>query len=244
MSEENNLVLVTGASGGIGSAICKKFSEKKYKLILTSSSLEKLNKLKELYGEQNYYYNLDLSDTKNLEESLNKIINNHKNISVLINNAGITDDGLILRMKYSQWLNVLNTNLNSNFLIIKAILPSMISNKRGKIIGISSIVALTGNPGQANYVSSKSGMLGLYKSIALEVARRNINVNVISPGFISSKMTDKLNEDQKNKYLNQIPLKKFGEPEDVASLVYFLSSDDASYITGQNFHVNGGLLMV
>ncbi len=244
MSEENNLVLVTGASGGIGSAICKKFSEKNYKLILTSSSLEKLNKLKELYGEQNYYYNLDLSDTKNLEESLNKIINNHKNISVLINNAGITDDGLILRMKYSQWLNVLNTNLNSNFLIIKAILPSMISNKRGKIIGISSIVALTGNPGQANYVSSKSGMLGLYKSIALEVARRNINVNVISPGFISSKMTDKLNEDQKNKYLNQIPLKKFGEPEDVASLVYFLSSDDASYITGQNFHVNGGLLMV
>ena len=244
MSEENNLVLVTGASGGIGSAICKKFSEKKYKLILTSSSLEKLNKLKELYGEQNYYYNLDLSDTKNLEESLNKIINNHKNISVLINNAGITDDGLILRMKYSQWLNVLNTNLNSNFLIIKAILPSMISNKRGKIIGISSIVALTGNPGQANYVSSKSGMLGLYKSIALEVARRNINVNVISPGFISSKMTDKLNEDQKNKYLNQIPLKKFGKPEDVASLVYFLSSDDASYITGQNFHVNGGLLMV
>ena len=244
MAEENNLVLVTGASGGIGSAICKKFSEKKYKLILTSSSLEKLNKLKELYGEQNYYYNLDLSDTKNLEESLNKIINNHKNISVLINNAGITDDGLILRMKYSQWLNVLNTNLNSNFLIIKAILPSMISNKRGKIIGISSIVALTGNPGQANYVSSKSGMLGLYKSIALEVARRNINVNVISPGFISSKMTDKLNEDQKNKYLNQIPLKKFGEPEDVASLVYFLSSDDASYITGQNFHVNGGLLMV
>ena len=244
MSEENNLVLVTGASGGIGSAICKKFSEKKYKLILTSSSLEKLNKLKELYGEQNYYYNLDLSDTKNLEESLNKIINNHKNISVLINNAGITDDGLILRMKYSQWLNVLNTNLNSNFLIIKAILPSMISNKRGKIIGISSIVALTGNPGQANYVSSKSGMLGLYKSIALEVARRNINVNVISPGFISSKMTDKLNEDQKNKYLNQIPLKKFGEPEDVASLVYFLSSDEASYITGQNFHVNGGLLMV
>ena len=244
MFEENNLVLVTGASGGIGSAICKKFSEKKYKLILTSSSLEKLNKLKELYGEQNYYYNLDLSDTKNLEESLNKITNNHKNISVLINNAGITDDGLILRMKYSQWLNVLNTNLNSNFLIIKAILPSMISNKRGKIIGISSIVALTGNPGQANYVSSKSGMLGLYKSIALEVARRNINVNVISPGFISSKMTDKLNEDQKNKYLNQIPLKKFGEPEDVASLVYFLSSDDASYITGQNFHVNGGLLMV
>ena len=244
MFEENNLVLVTGASGGIGSAICKKFSEKKYKLILTSSSLEKLNKLKELYGEQNYYYNLDLSDTKNLEESLNKITNNHKNISVLINNAGITDDGLILRMKYSQWLNVLNTNLNSNFLIVKAILPSMISNKRGKIIGISSIVALTGNPGQANYVSSKSGMLGLYKSIALEVARRNINVNVISPGFISSKMTDKLNEDQKNKYLNQIPLKKFGEPEDVASLVYFLSSDDASYITGQNFHVNGGLLMV
>ena len=120
----------------------------------------------------------------------------------------------------------------------------MLSKKYGKIIGISSIVATTGNPGQSNYVASKSGMIGLYKSIALEVAKRNINVNIISPGFISTAMTDKLNENQKENYLSKIPMAKFGEPKDIANLVYFLSSDKASYITGQNFHVNGGMLMV
>ena len=120
----------------------------------------------------------------------------------------------------------------------------MLSRKYGKIIGISSIVASTGNPGQANYVASKSGMIGLYKSIALEVAKRNINVNLISPGFITTAMTNKLSENQKNNYLSRIPMAKFGEPEDVANLVNFLSSDKASYITGQNFHINGGMLMV
>ena len=120
----------------------------------------------------------------------------------------------------------------------------MLSNKYGKIIGISSIVATTGNPGQSNYVASKSGLIGLYKSIAIEVAKRNINVNLISPGFISTAMTDKLNENQRNNYLSRIPMGKFGTPEDVANLVYFLSGDDSTYITGQNFHVNGGMLMV
>jgi len=123
-------------------------------------------------------------------------------------------------------------------------LPNMLSNKYGKIIGISSIVATTGNPGQSNYVASKSGLIGLYKSIAIEVAKRNINVNLISPGFISTAMTDKLNENQRNNYLSRIPMGKFGTPEDVANLVYFLSGDESTYITGQNFHVNGGMLMV
>ena len=147
-------------------------------------------------------------------------------------------------MKNEQWNKVIQTNLNSNYQIIKSLLPNMLSKKYGKIIGISSIVGSTGNPGQANYVASKSGMIGLYKSIALEVAKRNINVNIISPGFISTAMTDKLNENQKENYLSKIPMAKFGEPKDIANLVYFLSSDKASYITGQNFHVNGGMLMV
>ena len=156
----------------------------------------------------------------------------------------MTHDNLIFRMKNDQWLKVMQTNLNSNYQIIKSLLPNMLTCKYGKIIGISSIVGSTGNPGQANYVASKSGMVGLYKTIALEVAKRNINVNVVSPGFIDTSMTDKLNSSNKDAYLSKIPMSRFGKPQDIANLVYFLSSDDSSYITGQNFHVNGGMLMV
>ena len=215
-----------------------------HKLVLTSSSKEKLLKLSELYGDHHDYYRLNLSDLASLTSVMNEIVEHHPDISILINNAGLTSDGLLLRMKLNQWQEVMNTNLSSNFVIIKSVLPNLIKNKRGKIIGISSVVAVTGNPGQSNYVSSKSGMIGFYKSIAHEVASRNINVNVVSPGFIVSPMTDKLTETQKNKMLENIPMKKFGEANDVANLVYFLSSNEASYITGQNFHVNGGMLMV
>ena len=213
-------------------------------MVLTSSSDEKLEKLKKLYGNKHSYYNLDLSNIDNLEKKMHIIYKEHKDIDVLINNAGITNDALLLRMKYTQWSKVINTNLSSNFIIIKSILPSMIAKRNGKIIGISSVVALTGNPGQSNYTSSKGGMISMYKSLALEVAKRNINVNIVSPGFILSPMTDQLNEDQKNNIMQNIPMKKFGKPEDVASLVLYLSSDEASYITGQNFHINGGMLMV
>ena len=242
--ESSNKVLITGASGGIGSAICDKFNEFKFKLVLTSSSQENLEKLKSKYGNSHSYFHIDLSNFDSLEENLNLIKNSHKDISVIVNNAGTTDDGLLLRMKNSQWNRVLDINLTSNFLIIKNLLPNMIANKIGKVIGISSVVAISGNPGQSNYVASKSGMIGLYKSIALEVASRNINVNLVSPGFIISPMTDKLNDVQKNKILDNIPMKKFGEPTDIANLVYFLSTNEASYITGQNFHINGGMLMV
>ena len=237
-------IFITGASGGIGLSICEKFKKKEYQLILTSSSKEKINFLQNKFGSDNFYYEVDISDNKSLQNCVDQVAADHNDISVIVNNAGTTEDNLIFRMKYDQWMKTIQTNLNSNYQIIKTLLPNMLSKKYGKIIGISSIVATTGNPGQSNYVASKSGMIGLYKSIALEVAKRNINVNIISPGFISTAMTDKLNENQKENYLSKIPMAKFGEPKDIANLVYFLSSDKASYITGQNFHVNGGMLMV
>ena len=240
----NKKIFITGASGGIGLSICEKFKKKEYQLILTSSSKEKINFLQNKFGNDNFYYKIDISENRILQNSLDQIAADHNDISVIVNNAGITEDNLIFRMKSDQWMRVIQTNLNSNYQIIKTLLPNMLSKKYGKIIGISSIVATTGNPGQSNYVASKSGMIGLYKSIAQEVAKRNINVNIISPGFISTTMTDKLNENQKENYLSKIPMAKFGEPKDIANLVYFLSSDKASYITGQNFHVNGGMLMV
>ena len=240
----NKKIFITGASGGIGFAICDKFNNKEYSLVLTSSSQEKLDFLKNKFGSHHSYYLVNISDPINLQNCIDQISASHKDISVIVNNAGTTQDNLIFRMKTDQWMEVMQTNLNSNYQIIKSLLPNMLSRKYGKIIGVSSIVATTGNPGQTNYVSSKSGMIGLYKSVALEVAKRNINVNIISPGFISTSMTNKLNENQKNNYLSKIPMAKFGEPKDVANLVYFLSSDKASYITGQNFHINGGMLMV
>jgi len=239
-----NKILVTGASGGIGSAIADQFTKDEQTLILTSSSKDTLTLLKNKYGNSNFYYNLNFNDSKSLNESLKLISEEHKDLSVIVNNAGITEDSIILRMKQEQWEKVIQANLSSNFSIIKNLLPNMIKQKYGKIIGISSVVAISGNPGQSNYVAAKSGMIGLYKSLALEVASRNINVNVISPGFISSPMTDKLNDKQKDQILQKIPMNRFGQPNEIANLVKFLSSDYSNYITGQNFHVNGGMLMV
>ena len=240
---KNKKVFITGATGGIGEAICNKFYQKEYNLVLTSSSDEKLLSLKKKYGDNNSYYKIDISDFESIDRCMSQITTDHKDLTTIINNAGITSDNLLLRMRNDQWSKVIKTNLESNFFIVKSLLPNMISNRYGKIIGISSVVAVQGNPGQSNYVASKAGMIGFYKSIAHEVAKRNINVNVVSPGFISTKMTDKLEESQKKNILDKIPMKKFGIPDDVANLVYFLSSDKSSYITGQNFNVNGGMLM-
>ena len=237
-------ILITGASGGIGSSIADKFLNYNYEMILTSSSDTNLSKLVEKYGNKHHYYVLDFNDPDANNVTLKKISEEHQDINVVVNNAGITDDSLLLRMKTDQWNNVIQANLSSNFTVIKALLPNMIKNKSGNIIGISSVVATSGNPGQSNYVAAKSGMIGLYKSIALEVASRNINVNVVSPGFIISPMTNKLNDKQKNVILEKIPMKRFGKSDEIADLVYFLSSDESSYITGQNIHINGGMLMV
>ena len=237
-------ILITGASGGIGSSIADKFLKNKYELILTSSSDTTLSKLKQKYGNNHHYYILDFKNPDENNIVLKKISEEHQDLNVIVNNAGITDDSLLLRMKKDQWDNVIQANLTSNFTIIKALLPNMIKNKSGNIIGISSVVASSGNPGQSNYVAAKSGMIGFYKSIALEVASRNINVNLVSPGFIISPMTDKLNDMQKNVILEKIPMRRFGKSNEIADLVYFLSSDKSRYITGQNIHINGGMLMV
>ena len=240
----NKKVLITGSSGGIGRALCYKFVENNCVLICTSSNTDKLNKLKNELGSNHFFYKLDLSNTDQTSENCKLISEQHKDIDILINNAAITNDNLFLRMKDEQWNEVIKVNLDSNFYIIKSILPSMIKNRSGSIIGISSVVAFTGNSGQANYSASKSAMIAMYKSIALEVAKRNIKVNVIAPGFIQTPMTDKLNDIQVDTILKKIPMNKLGSPKDVANIAAFLSSDEASYITGQTFHINGGMLMV
>lgn len=237
-------ILITGASGGIGSSIAHKFLKNNYEMILTSSSDKTLSNLKEKYGNNHHYYVLDFKKPDDNISILKKISEEHPDLNVIANNAGITDDSLLLRMKTDQWNNVIQANLSSNFTIIKALLPNMIKNKSGNIIGVSSVVATSGNPGQSNYVAAKSGMIGFYKSIALEVASRNINVNIVSPGFIISPMTDKLNDKQKNVILEKVPMKRFGDSNEIADLVYFLSGDESRYITGQNIHINGGMLMV
>ena len=241
---ENKKVLLTGASGGIGKALSQKFINSGANLIFTSSNNDKLDELRNLYGDVHSYYLLDLSKKENLMDNINNIRENNKDIDIIINNAGITKDNLLLRMSVEQWQEVIDTNLSSSFYIIKNILPDMVKNRKGKILGITSVVALTGNPGQSNYTASKGGMISMYKSLAIEVAQRNINVNLIAPGFIESPMTNELNDDQKKTIMDKIPMKRFGLPEDVANMALFLTSDHATYITGQTFHVNGGMLML
>ena len=241
---ENKKVLLTGASGGIGKALSEKFIINGAKLIFTSSNNNKLDELKNLYGDAHLYYLLDLSKKDDLMDKVKNITENNKDIEILINNAGITKDNLLLRMNVEQWQEVIDTNLSSSFYIIKNVLPNMVKNRKGKILGITSVVALTGNPGQSNYTASKGGMIAMYKSLAIEVAQRNINVNLIAPGFIESPMTNELNDEQKKTIMNKIPMKRFGLPEDIANMALFLTSDHSSYITGQTFHVNGGMLML
>ena len=241
---ENKKVLLTGASGGIGKALSQKFINNGANLIFTSSNNDKLDELRNLYGDVHSYYLLDLSKKENLIDNIKNIRENNKDIDIIINNAGITKDNLLLRMSVEQWQEVIDTNLSSSFYIIKNILQDMVKNRKGKILGITSVVALTGNPGQSNYTASKGGMIAMYKSLAIEVAQRNINVNLIAPGFIESPMTNELNDDQKKIIMDKIPMKRFGLPEDIANMALFLTSDHSSYITGQTFHVNGGMLML
>ncbi len=242
---ENLNILITGASGGIGTSLSKVFSSTNANLFLLGSSNEKISKLqRELPPKENInYFSVDLGQRENVNNFCDSIINDYGGISVVINNAGINQDSIFMRMSDSAWDNVFAVNLDASMVICRKFLRGMIKNKWGRIVNISSVVASTGNPGQSNYVAAKGALNGLTKSMALEVATRGITVNCISPGFIDTAMTAKLTDDQKSKITEKIPMGRMGSGDDISSLALFLVSNEASYITGQNIHVNGGLFL-
>jgi 3-oxoacyl-[acyl-carrier protein] reductase len=241
---ENKVALITGASKGIGRAIAEKFAEQGAKVAFTYlSSVEKgqalENELK-AKGVEAKGYRSDASDYKQAEELVNQVLADFGKVDILVNNAGITQDGLLMRMTEEQWDKVININLKSVFNLTKAILKPMMKAKYGSIINITSVVGIRGNAGQANYASSKAGIIGFTKSVALELGSRNIRSNAVAPGFIETDMTDELAN--KAEWLNQIPLKRGGNAQEVADACVFLGSDMSSYITGQVLQVDGGML--
>ena len=237
-------VLIVGATGGIGSALTKTFAEAGAILGLATRDEEALNQLSSELSVKNYKYIVDLSDLKGLEEFIEKADQELSGIDIMLCNAGITKDSLSMKMKTEDFQKVIDINLTSTFILNRDMAKKMMKRKYGRIINTASIVGVMGNPGQANYVASKAGMIGMTKSIALEYASRGITINCIAPGFIKTPMTDVLTDDQKNAMLSRIPEGKFGLPQDIANTAIFLASDEANYITGQTIHVNGGMLMV
>jgi 3-oxoacyl-[acyl-carrier protein] reductase len=238
----NNTVLITGASRGIGLSIAQSFSDEGFYVIGTSRS--KFDLETALGTEDCSHIKLDVTDRDTIKEVYEQLKNENNLPGTLINNAGITKDQLFIRMKDEDWDDVINTNLSSVFNITKAFIKPMLKEKEGRIINISSVAGLMGNPGQVNYSASKAAIGGFTKSLAKELASRNITVNSIAPGFISSDMTDALNDDQKVEILKQIPVQKFGDPKNIADLAIFLASEKGQYITGQTISVDGGLYMI
>ena len=242
---KNKTVIITGASSGIGAQLVKSFALYKCNIILLSRNLEKMNNLiSNISLEENQNlkaYKLNVSNEEEVNEIFKEIISTFDRIDILINNAGITSDNLLMTMKTQQWTDVINTNLNGCYYCCKAISRKMVKQKSGKIINISSIIGQVGNKGQANYAASKAGIIGLTKSLAKELASRMINVNAINPGYINTEMTKDLKN--KNEFLTNIPLNRFGECKDVSDLACFLASEKSNYITGQVINVDGGLIM-
>jgi 3-oxoacyl-[acyl-carrier protein] reductase len=240
---KDKTALVTGASGGIGASIAMALHKQGAKVCITGTNLEKLNKINQSASMAYNQVVCDLSNKDDLKTLIPNVEKDFGKIDILINNAGITRDQLMMRMQDEIWDEVIQTNLYSSFYLSKSVIKGMMKRRFGRIIQISSVVAFTGNPGQSNYVASKAALVGMTKSLALEVASRNITVNCIAPGFIKTPMTEELNEDQKNNLMQKIPIKRFGVPEDIAVASVYLSSNEASYITGSTIHVNGGLAM-
>ena len=242
-SLKNKTVFLTGSTGGIGKEIAFQMSSLGAKMILTGTNEERLKNLSNKLPNENDYIVSDLNNSQNIEDLTNQIIERGYLIDILINNAGITKDNLFLRMKEDEWASVLNINLHSTVLLTQKIIKGMIKRKTGRIIFITSIIGHSGNSGQSNYSASKAGVAAFSKSIAAEVASRGITVNCIAPGFIKTPMTDKLTDDQQDKILKNIPISRLGLPSDVASACIYLSSDEASFVTGSTLHVNGGMGM-
>ena len=242
MNLKNKKILITGATGGIGNSLIDKFYRLGSSIIASGTNEEKLKSLKEKYPNINVErFKLDEHDKiENFIENINKKLNG---LDVLINNAGITLDNLSIRLTEENWKKVLDINLTSTFLMCKYAIKKMLKNKNGKIINITSIVGHTGNLGQANYAASKAGIIAFSKSLAIEYAKKNININCVSPGFIKTELTDKINEEFKKNLISKIPSGALGTGEDVSNCVAFLASDMANYINGETLHVNGGMYM-
>ncbi|MFB0931131.1 MAG: 3-oxoacyl-[acyl-carrier-protein] reductase [Ascidiaceihabitans sp.] len=236
--------LVTGASGGIGADIARGLHAAGASVGLSGTRVEPLEALAAELGERAYVLPCNLSDMEAVEALPKQAAEAMGSVDILVNNAGITRDNLFMRMSDDEWNSVINVNMTATFKLCKGVMRSMMKARWGRIVNISSIVGTTGNPGQANYAASKAGMIGMSKSLAYEVASRGITVNAVAPGFITTAMTDKLNDDQKGAIMTQIPAGRMGNPEEIASAVLYLASTEAGYVTGTTLHVNGGMAML
>jgi 3-oxoacyl-[acyl-carrier protein] reductase len=234
--------LVTGASRGIGKACAQALAAAGHRVILAARTMEKLKEVAAMIPESSVI-EIDFSNHESITAGISSAVKEFGRIDILVNNAGIAKDGLAVRMKAADWQMVLDTNLSGSFFAIQQVLPGMMRERWGRIVNISSVVGEMGNPGQANYVASKAGLIGLTKSLAQEVGSRNITVNAIAPGFIETDMTHGLSAELKEKMISQTALRRMGTPEDVAAAVKFLASDEASFITGHVLAVNGGIYM-
>tara|TARA_B100000929_G_scaffold173955_1_gene137707 strand:+ start:779 stop:1513 length:735 start_codon:yes stop_codon:yes gene_type:complete len=243
MNLEGQTALITGAGRGIGKTIALKLAESGADIVLADMSPEvaEVRVEVESLGRKCLTFEADVTDLEAIETMVKKIIEELGSIHILINNAGITQDNLFMRMKPEQWSKVIDVNLNGVFNVTKAVIRSMVKQRTGKIINISSVVGFSGNPGQVNYSSTKSALVGFTKSLAREVGARGVTVNAVAPGFIDTAMTQALNESQQEVILQQIPLGRMGDADDIANAVAFLASEEASYITGTILHVNGGM---
>jgi 3-oxoacyl-[acyl-carrier protein] reductase len=240
---EKKNIIVTGASGGIGNAIIKKLSEAGANILASGTKIEKLEELK-INFEGLKILRFDISQSDKIEEFIENATNElGGSLDGIVNNAGITQDNLAIRMSLDEWQKVININLTSTFLMSKFAIKKMLKNKSGKIVNITSVVGHTGNLGQANYTASKAGIVAMSKSLALEYAKKNININSISPGFIQTAMTNKIDDKFKEIIISKIPSARLGEPDDIANAVLFLISDQSNYINGETLHVNGGMYM-
>ena len=236
-------IIVTGASGGIGNSIIEKLNQAGANILASGTRIEKLDELKSKYASIKTL-KFDISHNDKIEEFIeNAAIELGGNIDCLVNNAGITQDNLAIRMSLEEWQKVIDINLTSTFLISKFAIKKMLKNKSGKIVNITSVVGHTGNIGQVNYTASKAGIIAMSKSLAIEYAKKNININCISPGFIKTAMTNKLDDKFKEVIISKIPSARLGEPDDIANAVLFLCSNQSSYINGETLHVNGGMYM-